>query len=220
MNSNKIVFTERDKGFGQVGGSVRMDDPTLWPLAPDTQEPMTPLCTITENFLPAPVFPAGMAATVFITARKRDGYFNQSVIRRYTVHDEAELPNTHNGFARVLLHRLTDRELPAPTGTFLLERRYIDFEPMTDEEFEEEHADEYAGLGISKQLGRASWMQDPIYLSSRYVLLLQLTDYDISRWAPTQEGIFLDGVGFVYLDKQARRKKQGDEAGLFFVQYA
>ncbi len=216
----KLVFTELERDFGQVGGSVRMDDPSLWPLAPDTQKPMTPLCTITENFLPAPVFPAGMAATVFITARKRDGYFNQSVIGRYTVHDEAGLSNLHNGFARVILHRLTEQELPAPTETFLLERRYIDFEPMTDEEFEEEHADEYAGLGISKQLGRASWMQDPIYLSSRYVLLLQLTDYDISRWAPEHEGIFLDGVGFVFLDKQARKKKQGDEAGLFFVQYA
>ena len=58
----KIVFTEKDKGLGQLGGSVRMDDPGLWPLAPDTQEPMTPLCTVTENFLPAKIFPPGMAA--------------------------------------------------------------------------------------------------------------------------------------------------------------
>lgn len=102
----------------------------------------------------------------------------------------------------------------------MLVRRFIDFEPMTDEEFAEEHEDEDSGLGISKQLGRAAWMQDPIYVPSRYLLLLQLTDYEISRWAPQQEGIFLDGIGYIYLDKQARRKKQGDEAGFFFVQYA
>lgn len=63
-------------------------------------------------------------------------------------------------------------------------------------------------------------MQDPIYFSCRYLLLLQLTDYDLGQWDPQDSGIFNDGVGFVYLDKQARRKKQGDEAGFFFVQYA
>ncbi|EQL43204.1 hypothetical protein M770_32775 (plasmid) [Pseudomonas aeruginosa VRFPA03] len=91
---------------------------------------------------------------------------------------------------------------------------------MTEEEFAEEHADEDSGLSISKQLGRAAWMQDPIYVPDRYLLLLQLTDYEISRWATEQEGIFLDGNGYIYLDKQARRKNQGDEAGFFFVQYA
>ncbi|MHB2082736.1 hypothetical protein [Pseudomonas asiatica] len=216
----KIVFTEQDKGFGQVGGSVRMDDPALWPLAPDTQQPMTPLCTVTENFLPAKIFPPGMAATVFITAQKQGGGFNQSVVSRYSIHDQAELPGIDNGYARFILHRLCQEELPAPPETFLLERRYIDFEPMTEEDFAKEHADEHSGLGISKQLGRAAWMQDPIYVSSRHLLLLQLTDYEISRWAPQQQGIFLDGIGYIYVDKQARRKKQGDEAGFFFVQYA
>ncbi|EPL3136716.1 hypothetical protein NOX69_003462 [Pseudomonas aeruginosa] len=221
MHSLKIVFTEEDKGFGQVGGSVCMDDPGMWPLAPDTQEPMTPLCTVTENFLPAKVFASGMAATVFITARKqRAGGFKHSVVNRYSLHEQAELPGIQNGYARFILHRLCEEELPAPPGTLLLERRYIGFEPMTEEEFAEEHADEDSGLSISKQLGRAAWMQDPIYVPGRYLLLLQLTDYEISRWATEQEGIFLDGIGYIYLDKQARRKNQGDEAGFFFVQYA
>lgn len=118
----KIVLSQENHGFGQIGGSVRRDDPDLWPLAPDTHEPMTPLGTFTETFLPTPVLPPGMAATVFITARKRDGWFNQSVIGRYARHEQSALPEIHNGYTRVILHRLCEQELPVPPDTLLLKQ--------------------------------------------------------------------------------------------------
>lgn len=220
VSTNKIVFSECDKGFGQVGGSVRIGDVGLWPCAPGTGQPMTPLCTITESFLPAKVFPAGMAATVFVTTRPSvDGCFDQEPAKRFAVHHQDELACALNGHAKIILHSLSEEELPAPHGAVLLDRRYIDFEEMTDAEFDDEHADEDSGLAISKQLGRASWLHEPIYPSSRFLLLLQLTERDIATWQPEHAGIFSGGVGYFYLDKQARRKQQGDEAGFFFIQF-
>lgn len=42
----KITTSKEDIGIGQFGGSVRMNDPELWPVIPDTQIPLTPLSAI------------------------------------------------------------------------------------------------------------------------------------------------------------------------------
>lgn len=44
---------------------------------------------------------------------------------------------------------------------------------------------------------------------------------DASLWprSPQHVGLFSDGIGYLYVDRQARRGKQGDEAGFFFIQF-
>lgn len=82
----KITISKEDVGIGQFGGSVRMNDPALWPVLPDTKVPLTPLCTITEALLPVRFLPPGMAMTVFIAPNRKANGFNLSTMRRYTVH--------------------------------------------------------------------------------------------------------------------------------------
>ncbi|SPO69289.1 hypothetical protein [Pseudomonas sp. JV241A] len=219
MDSQKILLGSNDRGLGQVGGGARLPRLDLWPLTPDTQEPMTPLCTITERFLPINFIPAGMALTVFITARQHGGAFNRAVQRHYTVNQQDDLDKTGNGYARVILHTLAEQELLPAVPPLLLERSFIQFEPLSAQEEDEELADEDSGLEVSKPLGRPSWLQDPIYEPQRYQFLMQLLDSDIAKASPAHEGLLADGIGYLYVNRQARRGKEGDEGGFFFIQF-
>lgn len=101
----------------------------------------------------------------------------------------------------------------------LLERAFIDFEEMTDEEHDEEHQDEDSGIGLSKPSGRPCWLQDPIYEPARYMFMMQLVDADVAEASPQHAGLFGEGIGYLFVDMQARRGKQGDDAGFFFIQF-
>ncbi|MCF1487759.1 hypothetical protein LZ838_10325 [Pseudomonas sp. AA27] len=100
MTSQKIVLSDQDHGLGQIGGGARLKDASLWPRSPDTGEPMIPLLTLSERFLPVSFIPPSMAITVFITARQHDGAFSRSTQRHYTVNQQSELDEKRaNGFA-------------------------------------------------------------------------------------------------------------------------
>lgn len=162
-----------------------------------------------------------MAITVFIAAQQHgDGSFNQVLQRRYTVHQQSALQEiVGNGFARVILHELADQPIVPSDHPLLLDRAYIDFEEMTDDEHDDEHSHEDSGIDISKPSGRPAWLQDPIYESPRYMFHMQLVDGDIAEASPKHEGLFAEGIGYVFLDQRARRGKEGDEAGFFFIQH-
>ena len=217
----KIEFSKDDHGIGQFGGSVRMNDPALWPVTPDTNVPLTPLCTLTEALLPVRFLPPGMAMTVFIAPNRKANGFNLSTMRRYTVHQQSELQAARDsGYARVILHTLTDHELPQPESAFILDRAFIRKEEFTEAEEDAELEDVDFGLEISKVTGRPAFLQDPIYEpSSRYMWLLQLNASELEDIGPRYEGIFEDGIGHLILDKQARKAPQGAEAGYFFIQF-
>ena len=217
----KIVLSQQDQGFGQVGGGAFLNNLSLWPISPENGELMTPLLTLTERFRPARLLPPGMAITVFIAARQqRDGDFSHNLQRRYTVNQPSELQEvTKNGYARVILHELAEKPLFPDDHPLLLQSAFIDFEEMTDEELEDEHADEDRGIDLSKPSGRPGWLQDAIYPPARYTFLMQLADGDVAEASPQHEGLLAEGIGYVFLDRQAVRGKEGDEAGYFFIQF-
>ncbi|PMY80294.1 hypothetical protein C1X72_15510 [Pseudomonas sp. FW306-2-2C-D06B] len=217
----KITTSSEDLGIGQFGGSVRMNDPALWPVIPDTQIPLTPLCTLTEALLPVRFLPPGMAMTVFIAPNRKANGFNLSTMRRYTVHQQSELQAAReSGYSRVLLHGLTDQELSPPESAFILDRTFIRKEEFTEEEEDADLEDDDFGLEISKLSGRPAFLQDPIYEPSfRYTWLLQLNSFELEGIGPRYEGIFENGLGHLILDKQARKAQQGAEAGYFFIQF-
>ncbi|MBI6895325.1 hypothetical protein JET64_00735 [Pseudomonas putida] len=220
MTSQKIVLSGQDHGLGQIGGGARLKDASLWPRSPDTDEPMTPLLTLSDRFLPVTFIPPGMAITVFITACQQDGAFNRSTQRHYTVNQQSELDEKRaNRFARVILHELADQSIAPPAAALLLDRAYIQFEPFSDEEEEQELEDEDSGIDLSKPVGRPCWLQDPIYEPQRFLFLMQLLDSDVAAASRQHVGLFSDGIGYLYVDRQARRGKQGDEAGFFFIQF-
>ena len=210
----KFLWSDQDRGFGHIGGGAFLEDMALWPAVPDTGEPMTPLITLSEQFLPARFLPDGMALTVFVAVKR------EQVALDLSVGQQSELGAVRKaGYSRVMLHRRSDQEhYPAP-GTPLLQRTFIDFAPMTDEEIEAERQDEDSGNGLSKPQGRPQWLQDPIDPAKHHAFLLQLTEYDIADWAPAHEGLLVDGIGYLYVDQRTLQGKEGNEGGYFFIQY-
>ncbi|HAL66247.1 hypothetical protein ACSFEV_17370 [Pseudomonas fulva] len=217
----KIVLSQQDHGYGQIGGAPLLKDLSLWPANPQTGGLMTPIMTLTEQFQPARFVPPGMAITVFLAVeQQQDGSFNRPLQRRYTVNQQSELQSVlSGGFARVILHELASHPLEPSTPPLLLERAFIDFEEMTDEEHDEEHEDEDSGIGLSKPSGRPCWLQDPIYEPPRYMFMMQLVDADVAQASPPHGGLFGEGNGYLFVDMQARRGKEGDDAGFFFIQF-
>lgn len=220
---DKIVLKQQDKGLGHIGGGAYLTDLKLWPSNPKTGELLTPLVTTTDRFYAGyQCVPPGMALTVFIAAQQyQSGGFNAALQRRYTVHQQSELQEQiENGFARVILHDLAPEPIVPSNPPLLLTQAFIDFEEMTEDEFDVEIGGEFGGIEMSKSSGTPSWLQDPVYeLSPRYRFHLQLLDADIAGINPDHEGIFADGIGYVFIDHRARRGKEGDEAGYFYIQY-
>lgn len=217
----KIMLSERDRSFGQIGGAPLLKDLSLWPANPQTGGLLTPILTLTEQFQPARFVPPGMAITVFLAVeQKQDGGFSRPLQRRYTVNQQSELQNVISaGFARVILHELASQPLEPSNAPLLLERAFIDFEEMAEEEHDEEHEDEDSGIGLSKPSGRPCWLQDPIYEPPRYMFMLQLVDADVAEASPQHAGVFGEGIGYLFVDMQARRGQEGDDAGFFFIQF-
>ncbi|EKT4466920.1 hypothetical protein QEL93_002326 [Pseudomonas putida] len=217
----KIRLSRHDRGFGQIGGAALLKDLSLWPTNPETGMLMTPILTLSERFQPATFVPPGMAITVFLAVEQhQDGSFSRPLQRRYTVNQQAELQDViSSGFARVILHELASQPLEPGNPPLLLERAFIDFEEMTDEEHDEEHQDEDSGIGLSKPSGRPCWLQDPIYEPARYMFMMQLVDADVAEASPRHAGLFGEGIGYLFVDMRARRGKQGDDAGFFFIQF-
>lgn len=218
----KILLSRQDRGFGQIGGAALLKDVSLWPTNPETGMLMTPILTLSERFQPATFVPPGMAITVFLAVEHYpDGSLSRPLQRRYTVNQQAELQDViSSGFARVILHELANQPLEPGNPPLLLERAFIDFEEMTDEEHDEEHHDQDSGIGLSKPSGRPCWLQDPIYEPARYMFMMQLVDADVAEASPQHAGLFGEGIGYLFVDMQARRGKEGDDAGFFFIQFA
>lgn len=51
------------------------------------------------------------------------------------------------------------------------------------------------------------------------MFLMQLADGDVTEASPQHDGLLAEGIGYVFLDMRARRGKEGDEAGFFFIQF-
>lgn len=218
MAWNRLFFTDTDEGTGQLGGGAWLEDISLWPLNPDTREPMLPLLMINSTFLAIPFLPEGMVATVFVSAKATSEGFSEALMQKYTVHQKDELSKLASGHAKVLLHRLSAEErfiehMPPP-----ITKKYIQLNEFTALDAELESEDDFNGAEFSKQLGRPCWLQGHIYEGSRYFFLAQLLESDIASVSPQHEGIFSGGMGYLFWDNRAKKLSEGSEGGYFLIQ--
>lgn len=51
------------------------------------------------------------------------------------------------------------------------------------------------------------------------IFLAQLADADIAKVSPRHEGIFGGGIGYVFADNRAKKMKNADVGGYFFIQF-
>lgn len=220
MAFNRILFSDTDEQVGQLGGGSWLDDISRWPVTPGTGEPMLPLLTITSNFLRTSFIPEGMALTVFVSVRERAGHFSESHLRKYTVHHQEKLPALAAGYTKVVLHRVATEEsfiagMPNPVT-----KKYINLRGFTPSEMAEESEDKFSGADFSKQLGRPCWLQDPIDAQSgQWLFLAQIIESDIAKVSPQHEGMFAEGIGYLFADNRIAGASEEGEAGYFFIQF-
>ncbi|QNH11347.1 hypothetical protein [Xanthomonas sp. SI] len=219
MGINQILLSEKDHGLGQVGGGAWLMDLDMWPKDPKTGRLMLPMLMVTSNFLGTSFIPPDMALTVFVSVVREGDTYKRSSLRQLAVHQQSEMEKLAQGHSKVLLHTLAPVELSPPMLEDPIPRRYIAQQPLTDEQMSEELDDPDSGASLSKALGRPGWLQDPLYESPRYYFLAQLLDADIAGISSRHEGIFGGGIGYVFADNRAKKMKEGDEAGYFFVQF-
>ena len=219
MGINKIILSGQDHNLGQIGGGAWLTDIDLWPKDPKTGQLMLPVMMMTPTFLCVPFIPPEMALTVFASVERNDETYTRSSLRQLTIHQQSEMEKLKAGHSCVLLHTLAASELKPTALINPIPRTYIAQQPLTPEQMEEELEDLDCGAGISKVLGRPAWLQDPLYENPRYYFLAQLTDADIAKISPSHEGIFGGGIGYVFADNRAKKMKEGNMGGYFFVQF-
>ncbi len=219
MGIKKIHFSDKDQGLGQLGGGAWISDLSLWPTDPETGALMLPLITLTPSFLGTPFIAQDMALSVFISVQRTPDGFKRSSLRHFTVHQQTELEALHAGYSRVLVHKKASQELiPEPLAD-LVGRRYIQLEEFDEADLAEELEDEYSGAAMSKVLGRPCWLQDAIHESPRYFFAAQIQELDIRRVSPEHDGLFANGMGYLFIDNRAKKLTDTAEAGYFFIQF-
>ncbi|CAE6696176.1 hypothetical protein LMG19146_00296 [Xanthomonas arboricola pv. fragariae] len=216
---HKIVVTDQDGGLGQFGGGAWLHDAALWPMDPSTGRPMLPIVMLTGLFLPTAYLPDDRVLTVFASIERSGGVDGRSSLRRLAVNQQGESDKLAQGHSKVLLHRRAAQEVCVGDSARLLGRHFIGLQPFDDHDMAEELEDEDSGAGMSKQLGRPCWLQDPIYMSPRYYFLAQFVEAELGRVDSGYAGLFGDGTGYLFADQRARKLGDGVAAGHFFIQF-
>ncbi|WAH64740.1 hypothetical protein [Xanthomonas hortorum] len=219
LGFHRIVVSDSDCGLGQFGGGAWLDDVALWPTDPSTGQPMLPIVMLTALFLPTPYLPDDMALTVFASVERSGDGYNRSSLRKLAVNQQSECDKIALGHSKVLLHRHATQEVCVGDSALLLGRHCVGLQPFDDVDTAEELEDDDNGAGMSKQLGRPCWLQDPIHTSQRYYFLAQFVESELRRIDPGYDGIFGDGTGYLFADQRAKKLGEGDAAGHFFIQF-
>lgn len=213
---------ESSNPVGYFGGSPWVENIAEWPSCPSTEKPMVHLFTILPQMIGSG-FDYEEAISVFIsTDLDKNGVPKLSLLNKYTVQETTDLKKLE-GFSRVLKHRKCAGPLQAQHGGISLPFRYLEKRPYTKEESEEEltlFEDTNMGLDFSKFMGIPFYEQDVINPHIKYVFMIQINEWDITSFAPEFKGLFNGGIGYLFLDRNYKKIKPGNEVGIFFVQYS
>ena len=140
----------------------------------------------------------------------------ESLTSKYTVNQKNDLTILKEGYSKVLIYDQTnDEELNL--SEIILKKKFFEFISDTEEYMEKEHVffeENGMGLDISKLQSIPYFEQDIINPSPKYQFYLQLLEEDIEK----EFKIFQTGIGYFYVDKNIKKLKSGDDAGLFFIQ--
>lgn len=215
---SKLLFTkDRTKNsIGYIGGGVSISN-ELWPLIPNKSTHQTHLCTLFPSFFRNGSLFENKNISIFISVEKHKlGGVKESVSSKYTVNQKNDLNSLSERYSQVLVYDYVNNE-ELSLSEIVLEQKYFEFIEDTSEYLEEEHEffeENGMGLDISKQLGIPYFEQDKINPGPKYQFYMQLLEEDIE----SEYNIFQRGIGYFYLDRNLKKLKTGDDAGLFFIQ--
>ena len=203
-----------------LGGLPLLDDCKSWPTCPKTGQPQLLLLTLKPNFFFIPTIKSDECISVFVSYDYSKGGGNLALTRELAITSNDDTNKVKNGFARVILHKMASTPCPMPTNDYpILKEKSIELEKFSDDEAKEEVAEPGRGTEISKFVGIPGWLQDDITFGMKFGYLLQVNEIDISRISPAHEGIFREGVGYLFLNRNSKKLNSPCEVGYFFIQF-
>ena len=203
------------------GGLPHLADAAQWPTCPATGEPQLHLLTLGPDFFFTPTIGEGYALSVFVSFDFAPDSPHLSIPRELAINLPEQAANAGNGYSRVLLHQPGAAPTPAPSAAYrALPQCAIERPAFSAEEVKAEVATPGQGLDVSKFGGIPGWLQDDIFLGPKFGYLLQLSELDIRKVSPDHAGLFRDGLGYLFLNRNSRKLTPPAEAGHFFIQFS
>ncbi|MBO0933298.1 hypothetical protein [Fibrella aquatilis] len=176
--------------------------------------------TLGADFFYTPTIRQADSLSVFVSFDFGNKTNAIALSRQMAVNSQDQFGNTKAGYCRVVLHQAGNAPTPPPSADYvplpLCQVKRSDFSAA---EMADEVAEPGRGLDVSKFGGIPGWLQDDIFFQPRYDYALQLSEYDIRRLSPAHEGIFRGGMGYLYIDNNAKKLSTPAEGGYFFIQF-
>lgn len=208
-----LVFGGCESGSCFLGGEALIDV-GLWPVS-DEGAPMVPLLTITNELFLIPTLNENQCVTVFAPLR-RDGV-SISATRKMCVNDSSQLEEASRVGLKAVLHEKVSSNSSA--AGHVLPKIFIARRDATLMEQKEEIDGVGGAFFGSKLFGSPAWLQDPIDLPPKYAFTLQLSEQDLRASSPSYDGLFRDGLLYLFLRQGLKRGKVGENAGVAFIQF-
>jgi hypothetical protein len=215
MNINRLEFQEfiSDNSL-TLGGSPYIMESQIWPLIPGTSLKQTLLLTIFPAYFKIPLIPADCCISVFTSIDQNQNYGEQ-----FACHQTNEITLLKKKYTSVILHKKSPQRLISDNKSFALPLKSIVEIPFTSEEFKMDTIGLLKGSELSKTGGQPGWLQNFVAIGPQYVFELQINEYDLRKISPEFDGIFNDGIGYLFLTLNTKKIIPPKEAGLFFIQY-
>lgn len=223
---SKIVFTDTptDRTLGYIGGGVNKFPKELWAKIPNSELYQTHLFTLYPDFYHEAdrMSVKNFRISVFASlAEHALGGVKYSLTDKFTVHSDEDLKNLEQGYSTAVLYEVDDSLEEYNLSEVSLKKTYFHLLEKSDEGFDKYKEEELlcfedTGMGadVSKMFDMFFFIQDDIKVHPKYARLVQILDDDIDKeWK-----VFQGGVGYFYLDRNIKKLKHGDSAGIFFIQ--
>ena len=205
------------------GGGAWIEDTKDWPRIPFSERYMTHLMSIFSNIM-GDSFDSNYCISVFISYElDKDGYPKVSLSDKYVVHTQDDLTKfKEEGFTKVIITKKRISSIKEKFSEHVLPTIYIDKRNFTKEEndsYDEEFENSGMGIDGSTLLTNPYFEQDVIKFPMSEDILLQIDEWDLVDIYPELKGIFQTGLGYLFLNKNYKKKKNGEIIGDFFIQH-
>ncbi|WP_324027812.1 hypothetical protein QSV08_07655 [Maribacter sp. BPC-D8] len=217
----KLIFTVKktENSIGYLGGGTINMSENIWPKIPNKETYQTHFCTLYPNFFKNGSLDENKQISIFISIENHIlGGVKETISSKFTVNSNSDLKMLNEGYSKVLIYDTKIETSNFSLSETVLEKKYFELDSSNKEKhMDEEHIffeENGMGLDVSKFKDIPFFEQDIINPHPKYTFYLQLLEEDIEN----DLHIFQNGIGYFYLDKNIKKLKSGNEAGIFFIQ--
>lgn len=220
----QLIFTQEKtaKSLGYIGGGVEKFPSEFWAKIPNSDHYQTHLLTLYPDFYHESEQIENHRISIFVSLENHAlGGVTNSLTNNYTVNQKAEISHLKEPYAVAIFYQIDDSIAEYNLSDFSLPRKFFHEMDRNSPEYAVYRDNEHnffekngMGLEVSKLRGIFYFVEDKIMPPPKYSPLLQLLEEDVE----TSLRIFQRGIGYFFLDRNLKKLKSGDKAGLFFIQ--